>query len=139
MTIFASMRPEKDDSIQSFARRLRNAFFRLSRADRTSTTIRSMITDICSRYLPRVWSLIELSLNRLRNDQRVEKVVQIAERVSRWDTEEKNFISDPQMSTMLSLPTSSNDTNLNLVSEKNTDPAYVNNSDVCFQCNKSGD
>ncbi|RKF57546.1 hypothetical protein OnM2_073032, partial [Erysiphe neolycopersici] len=50
-----------------------------------------MITDLCSRYLPRVWTIAEPVPYNLRNDQKIEKIVQIVQRVSRWDDENSNF------------------------------------------------
>lgn len=45
MAIFADMIP-KNESIESFARRVRQVFFKISRVDWSSQTIKLIITDI---------------------------------------------------------------------------------------------
>ncbi|CAD6504358.1 BgTH12-06089 [Blumeria graminis f. sp. triticale] len=139
LTVFAGISPDKGDSIYSFAWRLRSAFYGLSQTDRVSRTTRTMITDLCSKYLPRVWTLGEPSLDRLRNSQRVEKVVQIAERVCKWSSEDKHFVktSETYLSSM-DVATSQNDLNLYPAIEYPPDSVYVNHCDVCFHCQKEG-
>ncbi|KAI6250617.1 hypothetical protein HI914_00622 [Erysiphe necator] len=130
LTTFASMNPT-NDSIESFARRLRDSFYRLPRNDRSSSTVQFMITDLCSRYLPRVWTIAEPVLFNLRNDQRIEKIVQIARRVSRWDDEynkfQKNSV-DPSLP--LTLASSHTDPKLYTIHDNQLEQAYVSNNDI---------
>lgn len=138
MNVFVSMTSVKNDSIQSFARHLRNFIFKLSRADRTSTTVRLMITDICSKRLTRIWALTQPGLNSLRNDQKVEKVVQITGRVMKRDREEKKISFTSSMALSLNLSTSFNDSNFYPSFESPIEPACMNSGNTCFHCHKLG-
>ncbi|CAD6503661.1 BgTH12-03320 [Blumeria graminis f. sp. triticale] len=129
LTVFASISPDKGDSIYSFDWRLRSAFYGLSQTDRVSRTTRTMITDLCSKYLPRVWTLTEPSLDGLRNDQRVEKLVQIAERVCKWSSEDKHFVKTSENYSS-SMDTSQNDLNLHPAIKHPPDSVYTNHGDI---------
>ncbi|RKF62577.1 hypothetical protein OnM2_032053 [Erysiphe neolycopersici] len=132
LTIFASMSPE-NDSIESFARRFRNSFYRLSRNDRTSSTVQFMITDWCSRHLPRVWTIAEPVLFNLRNDQRIEKIVQIAKQVNRWNDESCKFQKNSADSPLpLTLASSHTDPNLYPIDDTQVEQAFVSNHGVCY-------
>lgn len=133
------MNPNNGDSVYTFAWRLRNTFYGLSQIDRTSPSTRSMITDLCSKYMPRVWTLVEPYLGNLRNDQRVEKVVQVAERVCKWSKEDNNFTNSSNSALpSLDFANSAKDQDLYTSFEQLSESAYINNADVCYHCRKAG-
>ncbi|SZF04807.1 unnamed protein product [Blumeria hordei] len=80
LTILLSVVPIKE-SIIAFTQRFRRAFYMLSANDRNSPSVSTMITDICSKHLPRIWTLEEPKMNGLLNNQRIETVVQVTERI----------------------------------------------------------
>ncbi|KAI6246686.1 hypothetical protein HI914_04845 [Erysiphe necator] len=123
LTIFASMNLN-NDSIESFARRLRNSF---------------LLTFSKRPNLPRVWTIAEPVLSNLRNDQGIEKIVQIAKQVNRCENENSKFQEDSvDFPLPLTLPSSHTDPNQYPINDIQMEQAYVNNHDVCYYCQRKG-
>lgn len=77
--------------------------------------------------------------SNLRNDQRIEKIVQIAKRVNRWDDENSKFQKDSVDSPLpLILPSSHTDASLYPINDSQMEKVYVNNNDVYYHCQRRG-
>ncbi|VCU39333.1 Bgt-51808 [Blumeria graminis f. sp. tritici] len=143
LTTFSSVAPIKMESVIFFTKRFRRAFYMLSANDRNSPSVTTMITDICSKHLPRIWTLAEPSMNNLLNYQRIEKVVQVTERVCNWSKEEQTFTFDssPSLNTMIEQPLTDAHTFSTADSaflQGMTDQAFPTNNNLCYCCGKKG-
>ncbi|KAI0992736.1 hypothetical protein K3495_g15449 [Podosphaera aphanis] len=91
MTIFSQIFPSKDETIRTFAWRMREAFYNLSGSDRESDTTRDLIKEIAMKRLPRVWTLAQPHSIGLTNYEIIEMIVQVATRVSKWPIEDQVY------------------------------------------------
>ena len=109
-TLFSRLSAKDGEDMNSFASRIRNSYYHLSKADRDSDTTRDTLADITKSYLPHVWTLLQPTMVGRLTREGIESLVQIAGRISKWLThtnlctsagpssQSRLLIADPRLS-----------------------------------------
>ena len=137
MTAFSRLRPNDNESSKSFVWRIRVAFYRLSGTDRYSDSSRSILKDVISTHMPRVWTLAYPHSPRCNNHELMEMIVQLTTQVNKWPAEDRNFPSNSKSINPipLTLPSYDSITNSN---DNATEPIFATNDNTCYKCGKLG-
>ncbi|KAI2619270.1 hypothetical protein GGR54DRAFT_136588 [Hypoxylon sp. NC1633] len=88
---FATLVPHKNESVLSYARRLREAYYRLPVRDRDERPTREILISALRKYTPSVWLSVEYHIKTLGSGQIVEQAVRTAEIVMRTEIESQIF------------------------------------------------
>ncbi|KHJ32295.1 hypothetical protein EV44_g1239 [Erysiphe necator] len=135
-TKFSLLTPQKNESSHTFAWRLRDAFYQLSRQDRESDTTREVLKELTMTHLPRVWTLEYPHTISTDNYELTETIVQISAQVTKWSNESGISQQSNLETDNLHLP--SLETSSFKTLENTPDDVFATRDGTCYNCGKKG-
>ncbi|CAD6500752.1 BgTH12-06459 [Blumeria graminis f. sp. triticale] len=92
-TIFSRLTARSGEHIDSFAMRIKDSYYQLSRLDRESDITRNALSYIVQTYIPQVWTHLQPMMVGKPNYHCIDTLVQIARGISMWPTQVKYCVN----------------------------------------------